>query len=101
MRVWDPLREVSDVAVQNDFVTRFIVLLLALAIFFIAFKAYQKTGAKRLQFVLLAFGLFAFKWALKVADVFVSPGNFFNDASENVFELFILGSLFMALFRKE
>ena len=85
----------------NDWITRFLVLLLSLAIFAIAFKAYRKTGSERLKYVLIAFALFAVKWAIKVVDVFVSPGRFFNDASENVFELLILGALFMALFRKE
>ena len=98
---WDALREVSDVAAQNDAFTRFLVLLLSAAILFIAVKAYQKNKSERLKFVTLAFALFAVKWGLKVLDLFVSPGNFFNDASENVFELLILGSLFTALFRKE
>ncbi len=101
MHPWDPLREVSNVAVEADWITRFLVLLLSLAIFAIAFKAYRKTGSERLKYVLIAFALFAVKWAIKVVDVFVSPGRFFNDASENVFELLILGALFMALFRKE
>ena len=101
MHPWDPLRQISDTAAHNDFITRFLVLILSLAILFIAFKAYQKNKTERLKYVLIAFALFAVKWALKVLDIFVSPGNFFGDASENVFELLLLGSLFLALFRKE
>lgn len=101
MHPWDPLREVSDVAAHNDVLTRFLVLALSLAICFIAFKAYQRNKSERLKYVLLAFTLFAVKWTIKVVDIFVSPGNFFNDASENVFELLILGALFLALFRKD
>jgi len=97
---WDLLRPVVDTAVQNDFITRFLVLLLSLGVLFIAWKAYQANQSRRLRWVMVAFALFAVKWLIKVVDFFVSPGNFFNDPSENVFELLILGSLFKALFTK-
>lgn len=96
----EPLRFLSTVAASTDMSTRFIVFLLSLAIFIIALLAYRKTRTRRMAFVALAFLLFAGKWGLKVLDLFLSPGNFFPDTSENVVELLILASLFIAIFRK-
>ena len=97
----EPLRVVSELAANMDIITRFIVLVFSLAILVIAGLAYKKTESRRLLFVAVAFLLFAVKWLLKVVDLYLSPGTFFPDTSENVFELFILLSLFLALFRKQ
>jgi hypothetical protein len=97
----EPLRLASSLAANLDIVTRFIVLVFSLAILVIAALAYKKTKSTKLLFVGLAFLLFAVKWLLKVVDLYLSPGTFFPDASENVFELFILVSLFIAIFRKK
>jgi hypothetical protein len=96
----EPLRVISALAANLDFITRFIVLIIALALMGIAFLAYRKKKSQRLLFVALAFLLFAVKWVLKVLDLYLSPGTFFTDPSENVFELLILASLFAALFKK-
>ncbi len=100
MAFWDFLRLITQYAVEIDFATRVIVFLLSLGILAVAILAYKRNKSNRLMFVLFAFLLFGIKWALKVIDMYISPGEFFHRAAENVFEFFILLSLFMALFRK-
>ncbi|MCX6799210.1 MAG: hypothetical protein NTW59_03900 [Candidatus Diapherotrites archaeon] len=100
MAFWDFLRPISDQAVAIDLVTRAIVLLLSLAMLAIALLAYRKSKSGKALFVSIAFALFAIKWVLKVVDLFVSPGEFFSRPAENAMELLILGSLFVAIFRK-
>ena len=97
---WDPLRVLIKFSENIDIITRMIVFALTIAILVISFLAYQKNKSQRLFFVTLAFAFFAIKWALKVIDLFVSPGNFFSDPAENVAELFILAALFLAIFKK-
>ena len=70
-----------------------------MGLFAISYLAYRKNKSKRLLFVSIAFALFAVKWFIKLVDIFISPGSFLADSSENVFELLILASLFIALFR--
>lgn len=96
----EPLRAISALAANLDFVTRFVVFIIALALMIIALLAYKKKKSQRLMFIALAFLLFAVKWLLKVLDLYLSPGTFFTDPAENVFELLILTSLFIALFKK-
>jgi hypothetical protein len=98
---WDYLRPISKMAVSYDFYTRVFVLILSLILTAISTMAYLKVKSQRLMFVSIAFSLFVVKWMLKVLDLIISPGNFFNDASQNVFELLILASLFYALFMKK
>jgi len=97
---WDILRPFTDLAGQFDMPLTWLVFLLSIALLAIAVMAYRKSKSRRLMFVSLAFLFFALKWALKVADLYMSPGSFLSDSSENVFELLIFISLFMALFRK-
>ncbi len=99
--LWDFLRPAAEMAGSYDFFTRVIVLVLTLGLAGVSFLAYNKAKSQKLLFVLIAFGLFALKWLLKVLDLFISTGAFFSDASENVFELLILASLFYALFVKK
>ncbi len=100
MAFWDFLRPITQYFSDIDFVTRAIVLALSAALFVIAALAYRKSKSNKMMFVSIAFFLFALKWALKVADLVISPGEFFNRAAENVFELFILASLFIAIFKR-
>ena len=100
MAFWDFLRPLTQAAVNVNMATSAIVFLLSLAILAVSLIAYKRTKNKKLAFVSLAFALFAVKWALKIIDLMVSPGEFFHRAAENLFELVILASLFMALFRK-
>ncbi len=97
---WDFLRPLTDFAYSVDSITRFLVFIFSLALFFISVKAYFKSKSKRFLFISGAFFLFAVKWFLKIADLFFSPGYFLADASENIFELLILVFLFTALFFK-
>lgn len=97
---WDALRPITDFAVSVDPFVKIIVFLLALGMFVLSFVAYRRTSSKKFVFVSAAFFLFALKWLLKLFDVFVSPGTFFSDSSENVFELLIFAALFLALFKK-
>ena len=97
----EPFRVLSNAVIPFDGITRVIVLFITLGLFALAFKAFQRNSTPRLKWVAFAFFLFAFKWALKVLDLFVSPGTFFAETSENVFELLILASLFVAIFSKK
>lgn len=96
---WDFLRPLTEIAAQLDPYVKIIVFLLALGLFIISYLAYTKNKSKRLLFVSAAFAFFAIKWLFKLVDIFISPGLFLADSSENVFELLILASLFIALFR--
>jgi hypothetical protein len=73
---------------------------LSLALLALAMLAYKRSKSGKFLFVSLAFFFFALNWALKVIDLFVSPGEFFNRAAENVFNLIILVCLFIAIFKK-
>lgn len=96
---WDYLRPLAEFAYRHDYALRPIVLIFSLAMLALALLAYRKNPTKRFALVALAFLFFSIKWALKVLDLFVSPGYFFSDASENVFELIILACLLLALFK--
>jgi len=97
---WDILRPVSSMAYSFDSLTKLLVFAVSLVLCFIAVKAYFKTKSRKFMLIGGAFFLFAVKWFLKMMDLFLSPGTFLPDASENVFELFILLFLFIALFFK-
>ncbi len=100
MAFWDFLRPLTDNVIELDFATRVIVFLISLGILGIALLAYQRSKSNRFLFVSVAFLLFAVKLALKVIDLYISPGEFFHRAAENIFELAILVSLALAIFRK-
>ena len=100
MAIWDPLWDVTQQAIAIDFITRAIVLVLSLAITVIALLAFKRSKSGKFLFVSIAFILFTVKWALKVVDLFFSPGEFFNRAAENIFELLIIAALFIAIFKK-
>ncbi|MCD6247449.1 MAG: hypothetical protein J7J87_03410 [Candidatus Diapherotrites archaeon] len=96
---WDYLRPLAELASRYDFILRPIVLFFSLSMLLLSLLAYRKKKTKRFALIALAFFFFSVKWALKVLDLFVSPGYFFSDASENVFELIIFVCLLLALFR--
>src|SRR3989338_6989755 len=81
-RPWEFLKPLSDFAVSASPIVKPIVFLFALALFAIAMLAYLKTKSKKMLFITIAFGFFAVKWAIKLVDLFASPGFFFSDASE-------------------
>lgn len=96
----DPLREITNEALQFDFITRIIVFVFSAAVAVIGIMAWIRSKNKRVAFVALAFGLLAFKWALKVMDLFVSTGQFFPDHAENVIELISLALIAYTIFAK-
>ncbi len=98
---WDFLRLFSDFALSIDNVSKVLVLFFSLLMFAIAALAYFKVKSKKLLIVAAAFGLFALKYFLVVSDIFLSPGNFFSDAAQNVVELIVFVLLFWAIFKKQ
>lgn len=99
----EPLRLLTNEAAQFDFITRIVVFLFSLAVAVIGIIAWRRMKTPRVMWVALAFGLMAFKWLLKVMDLFVSTGQFFPDHAENVIELVSLALIAYAIFspRKE
>ena len=100
MAFWDFLRPLTQQAIELDFYTRIVVFILSMALLAISVLAFKRSKSNKFLFVSIAFFLFALKWALKIADLFFSPGEFFHRAAENVMELLILASLFIAVFKK-
>ncbi len=106
--LWDFLRPFTGLAYEFDYAVKWIVFLFSIALFAISLMAYLKKKKEkkdfkaigRLMFVTLAFFFFVLKWGLKIVDLYFSPGIFLADASENIFELLIFISLFVALFKK-
>lgn len=99
----NPLRVITEEAAQFDFITRTIVFLFSAAVAIVGIAAWKRNPSPRVKWIAIAFGLFAFKWLLKVMDLFVSTGNFFPDHAENVVELASLALIAYAIFapRKE
>jgi hypothetical protein len=93
------LRPIVETAIRAEGITKILVLLFSLGFAFIAVKAYLKKRTKRLFYVAFAFALFALQALLQVADIFYSPGYFFNPAAQAVAQLLIIGVLFVAIFR--
>ena len=94
----EPLRLLTNSAESFDYITRIIVFIFALAVSVVGTLAYQRNPQPRIGFIALAFGLLAFKWVLKVMDLFVSTGQFFPDHAENVIELVSLALIAYAIF---
>lgn len=101
--ITNPLRWLAEEAGELDYAIRIIVFLFSAAIAGIGFMAWKKSPQTRVKWIAIAFGLFAFKWLLKVMDMFVSSGSFFPDHAENVIELISLALIAFAIFapRKE
>ena len=96
--ITNPLRWLAEEAGQFDFSIRIIVFLFSAAIAAIGFTAWRRTPNTRVKWIAIAFGLFAFKWLLKVMDMFVSSGAFFPDHAENVIELISLALIAYTIF---
>ena len=96
----EPLRILTNEAQQFDFITRIIVFIFSAAVAVIGAMAWARSRVKRVGVIALAFGLLAFKWLLKVMDLFVSGGQFFPDHAENVIELLSLALIAYAIFVK-
>ncbi len=96
--ITNPLRVLANEAAQFDFITRIIVFLFSLAVGVVGIIAWKRNPNLRVKLVALAFGLLAFKWLLKVMDLYVSSGQFFPDHAENVIELISLALIAYAIF---
>ena len=97
---WDFLRPIAEAAAGIEPAVKVLVFLLAIPMFALSALAFRRTNSGKFFFISAAFFLFAVKWAIKIFDIFFSPGSFFADSSENVFELLIFACLFLAVFRK-
>ncbi|MFA5357558.1 MAG: hypothetical protein WC308_01405 [archaeon] len=97
---WDFLRPGVQAVQALGIITGAAVFLVSLVLFAVAVKAYKKSGSAKLRVVCAAFGLFALKLLLTLADLVVSPGYFMSPPVQNVFDLAILAAFFIALFRK-
>lgn len=96
---WDVLRPVANTADAFVLPIEVVALVIAFGLFAVAFLAYRRQRSRRFLFLLAAFGLFALKWVILIADEFVSPGNFISRASAAVIDVLVLLLLFSALFQ--
>ena len=96
--ITEPLRQLTDEAAQFDYITRITVFVFSAAVALVGFVAWRRNPSPRVKWIAIAFGLFAFKWLLKVLDLFVSSGDFFPDHAENVIELVSLALIAYAIF---
>jgi len=97
---WDFLRGATETAQIISPVVAWIVLAIALGVAIVSILALKKKKSRRLLFVSAAFGLFFIKTILNLVDLYVSPGTFMNLGVQSVFDLVIIGALFVALFKK-
>ncbi|PIU21877.1 MAG: hypothetical protein COT15_00030 [Candidatus Diapherotrites archaeon CG08_land_8_20_14_0_20_34_12] len=99
--VWDVLRPLIQFSTEYSFYIKLIVIILSLILLAVAAKAYLMHKSNRFLLLIGVFGLFSIKWIIKLIDVFYSPGYFFSDPVETVFDLVTFAMLFLALFKKE
>lgn len=97
---WDFLRPLNNAAEALNEFTTWVVFLLSVTLTVIAVLAYRKKQSKRYAFIAFAFVFFSLKWLLKVIDLYLSPGHFFNWAGGTIVELVIFACLFIALFKR-
>ncbi len=98
--VWNFLRPFENAAESLAVWSTLIVLLMSAVLFAISIKAYAKNPSGRFLLVTLAFGLFCVKFLLKFLDFYYSPGHFFSQASQNVFDFFVLLAMVASLLKK-
>jgi len=99
--LWNSLRPLESVAESLKWVTTGVVFLLAAGMLFVSAKAFEKNRSNRFLFLTLAFGIIFAKFGIKLVDAVYSPGDFFSSAAQNVFDLFVLIALFLAIMRKD
>ncbi|MCX6803433.1 MAG: hypothetical protein NTY48_02570 [Candidatus Diapherotrites archaeon] len=97
---WDALRGPAQAISVIEPVIVWLMLIVSFVLFVIALLAVRKKFSTTLLWVGIAFGLFFIKSLLVVLDLYVSSGDFFNYSIQALFDLLIVGSLFVALFRK-
>ncbi|MGI6589878.1 MAG: hypothetical protein ACOX1V_04440 [Candidatus Iainarchaeum sp.] len=97
---WDFLRGPVSLIGSFSLVLAWVLLFVSMAMLGISILAYKKKRSHATLFVGIGFGLFFSKAVLIVMDFYLSSGNFFNYAIQSFFDLAIIVSLFIALFRK-
>ncbi|MBU0636464.1 hypothetical protein KKE06_05550 [Candidatus Micrarchaeota archaeon] len=98
--LWNSLRPLEQVSEGLNIISTVVVLLLSLGLFAISLKAYGKNNSNRFLLLSLAFGIMFAKFLIKLLDFFYSPGYFFSQAAQNVFDFFVLIALFSSLINK-
>lgn len=98
---WDILREPVNVVGNFSPILSWVLLIVAGALMCISILAHNKKKSHSTLWVGIAFNLFFVKSLLVVLDLYVSSGNFFNYAIQSLFDLGILASLFIAIFKKD
>ena len=98
---WDFLREPIQIISLIEPVTAWLLVIVTGIVAFIAYKAYARSTSQKLKWVLVGFALFFAKAVLLVIDLYFSPGNFMNPAIQSFFDVLVVGSLFVALFRTQ
>ncbi len=98
---WDVLREPINLIGSFSPVLSWLLLIVAGVLMIISILAHNKRKSHTTLWVGIAFNLFFVKSLLVVLDLYVSSGNFFNYAVQSLFDLGILASLFVAIFKKE
>lgn len=82
---------------------KFIIVInaiVALALLFIAFTAYQRSKKPAILLVGLAFAVIALNWLMRIADKYLIPGTVVIEPLADLFGLIVLGLLFVALLKK-
>jgi len=97
---WDFLREPASFVGVIEPLTLWVLLIVSIAMVGIAILALKKKPSPKLKWVAGAFGLFFIKSALLVTDYYFSPGDFMNKSIIGFFDLCIMVTFFIALFRK-
>ena len=97
---WDILRGPAFGIELIDPVVAWLVFFVSFAILVVALLALKKRKSSTLMWVGAALGLFFIKRLLIVVDLYLSPGEFMNTSIQGFFDLLIMISFFIALFRK-
>ena len=97
---WDFLRGPVQGLVVAEQVIVWLLIIVSAVLVCISVLAWRKKNSAKLGFVSAAFVLFFLKSLLLALDLYVSSGNFFNYSVQSLFDLLIVGCLFVALFRK-
>lgn len=97
---YDPVPLKNFLSVADKFII-VINALVALALLFIAFAAYQRSKKSSIMLVGLAFAVISLNWLMRLADKYLIPGNVVIEPLADLLSLVVLGLLFLALFKRK
>ena len=97
---WNVLRPLVDATQAFGSIITAVAFIASLCLIMVAGLAVKKHNSRKMWLVFTAFGLFFIKLLMSVLDIYFSPGDFMNGAIRSTFDLFILVSLFLAIFQK-